>query len=209
MRPGSVAFVIPNRNYGGYLWLCLQSVVEQTHRPDWVLIVDGQSTDRSRDVADKWGVSWISAPPKGIANARNIGIENLPDAEFIVPLDSDDWVELNYVERCLSVFRSDIKGDLGVVAPSLRWPNGRIQHAVPPFTVEEFLTGNRLFTCSMFRRRCWKEVGGYDEGPTYEDWEFWLQIVKAGWRIEALREPLFHYNPHEGSSCAKDRKSVV
>lgn len=166
-----------------------------------IIVVDGDSQDNSFDVVHSYrgAVGWIPTVPKGIANARNVGI-TYTNSEFILPLDADDWVEPTMVERCLEKMSTRV----GVAAPELIWPGGRVQKPIPPFTVEHFKTGNLLFTCSMFRRVAWEQVGGYDEYPfTYEDWEFWASIVKAGWQIEVVHEPLFHYNPHAGSSSAR------
>ena len=81
-------------------------------------------------------------------------------------------------------------------------PDGK--HYVPlrPFDLETMLGRNCLFSCSMFRRAAWEQVGGYDEDPEcYEDWHLWLSILLAGWKIEAVPEALFHHCPHPGSSC--------
>jgi glycosyltransferase involved in cell wall biosynthesis len=141
----------------------------------------------------------MSTPPCGQANARNVGI-SAARSEFIVPLDADDRIEPNYVERCLERMEPGV----GVVAPSLVWPDGRVAHALPPFTAERFLTGNLMFGCSMFRKTAWEQVSGYDEQrDLYEDWLLWGQIVAHGWRIAELREPLFHYRPHPNNSTRR------
>jgi len=199
----AVAVIIPNLNCAQCLGRCLESVAAQTVPADEVIVVDGCSSDDSDKIVIECmvkkqpPVSWICTPPLGMANARNIGIA-ATKAEFIVPLDADDWIEPGYIERCVKILAW---GGIGVAAPALRWPDGQVQLAKPPFTVERFLEENLLFSCSMFRRQCWQDVGGYDEyRRTYEDWDFWLRILKAGWCIEALDEPLFHYCPREGSS---------
>lgn len=200
-----VAVIVPNLNNGCFLGRCLQSIVEQTAPATEIIVADGCSTDNSHAVFASFRerMTWLTIPPRGLPQARNEAIRST-SCEFVVPLDSDDWIEPTYLEQCLKFFREDQEGDLGVVAPSLVWPNGRVQHSVPPFTAESFLTGNRLFVCSMFRRRCWEEAGGYDENPNiHEDWLLWAKIAASGWRIEPLFEPLFHYCPHNGGLMAK------
>ena len=194
----SVAVVIPNLNYGRYLERAVRSAQEQTIPPAEVIIVDGGSTDESREIVENLCAGWIETAPKRQANARNVGIQSTA-CEFIVPLDADDWIEHNYVERCLDVMLRD--ESVGAVAPDLVWPDGRVQSTLPPFTVDRFLQGNLIFCCSMLRRKAWKEVGGYDESPAiFEDWLLWGSLAACGWKILPLREPLFHYCPHQGSS---------
>jgi glycosyltransferase involved in cell wall biosynthesis len=197
----SVAVVIPNLNYGQFLADALRSALTQTVRPDEIIVVDGESTDNSHDVvrAQGDGIIWMSRLPQGQANARNIGITTAR-SEFIVPLDADDWIESTYIERCLELITSEV----GVVAPSLVWPDGRVARVSPPFTAERFLEGNLLFCCSMFRKQAWEQVGGYDEQrDIYEDWLLWGKIVSCGWKIVALHEPLFHYRPHPNNSTGR------
>jgi glycosyltransferase involved in cell wall biosynthesis len=200
----SVAVVIANLNYGQYLERSIRSAQQQTIPPAEVIIVDGGSTDNSKEIAENLCAGWIDALPQRQANARNIGVQSTA-CEFVVPLDADDWIEPNYVERCLDTMLRD--DGIGAVAPDLIWPDGRVQPTTPPFSVDRFLQGNLMFCCSMFRRKAWKQVGGYDEAPAiYEDWLMWGMMVAAGWKILPLREPLFHYNPHAGSST--DRMPV-
>jgi len=194
----SVAVVIPNLNYGQYLERAIRSAQNQTIPPAEILIVDGGSTDNSKGIVDDLCVGWIETPPRRQANARNTGIQQTR-CEFIVPLDADDWIESNYIERCLDPLLADEQ--IGAVAPDLVWPDGRIQPTTPPFTLERFLRGNLMFCASMFRREAWESVGGYNEAEgIYEDWLFWGSLVAVGWKIVPLHESLFHYNPHSGSS---------
>ena len=195
----SVAVVIPNLNYGRFLERALCSVRTQTIPVVEIIVVDGGSSDDSHAVAEKMSTRWIETPALGMADARNVGIAHTR-CEFIVPLDADDWIEPTYVECCLEKLLEDER--VGVAAPGLIWPDGRVQWPIAPFTREAFLTGNLLFTCSMFRRKCWVDVGGYDtDHYLFEDWKFWASVVNAGWMISLVDAALFHYCPHEGSSC--------
>lgn len=202
-----VAVIIPNLNYGRFLGRALESVRKQTVQPAEVVVVDGRSSDSSFDVAMAYGARWIEAEPRGMANARNVGIAET-DCEYILPLDADDWIDPTFIEKCLAEFNASSRlkafPSLGVVGTQLCWPNGTIQGPKPPFTMERFLEGNLLFTCSIFRRKCWKEVGGYcEDRELYEDWHFWASIVAKEWKIWTVPEPLFHYCPHPDNSSSK------
>lgn len=221
------ACIIPNLNNGSTLARCLDSAFAQTRPFDRVIVVDGFSTDESVKIGATYlhlpgsypifdsngnvhvgathryrsGFSWIGEVPRGIAHARNLGIEAARDCEWIVPLDADDWIEPNYVERCLGCLTSD---EIGIIAPALRWPGGRVQYPTEPITRSALLTGNRLFTCSMFRREAWERAGGYPTEPgIFEDWLLWGKIVTLGYSVAIVREPLYHYCPHVNGSTAK------
>lgn len=197
----SVAVIIPNLNNGQYIGDAVRSACVQTVAPDEIIVVDGGSTDKSKAVVNKFmGVRWIYTPPRRQADARNVGIQHT-DCEFIVPLDSDDWIEPTFIERCLERMKDEA---VGVVATGLVWPDGRAQWPVEPMTARAFLTGNRLFCCSMFRRVCWEQIGGYPtDERMYEDWGLFGAIAARGWRFDVVREGLFHYRPVAGGSTDK------
>jgi glycosyltransferase involved in cell wall biosynthesis len=192
-----VAAVIPNRNYGRYLDRALTSLKKQTVKLDEIIVVDGESTDNSRSVAERHGVTWISTPPRRQADARNVGVKSTT-CDLILPLDADDWISPTFLASTLPM----MKDNIGVVGTGLVWPHGKIQWPSPPFTLERFLVGNLVFSCSLYRKQCWEDVGGFDTARTYEDWLFWMDVVNAGWEITFVREALYHHCPHNRSSSA-------
>ena len=62
------------------------------------------------------------------------------------------------------------------------------------------MTHNELSASSLFRRLCWEEVDGYDEGMTLsEDWDFWIRLFLAGWQAHVIPESLFYYRLRKDS----------
>lgn len=195
----TVAAVIPTLKSARTLPRALESLRKQTVSADEVIVVDGVSYDGTREIALQAGARFLEREPRGQADARNFGIRQT-QADLILPLDADDWIEPRFVELSLPHFENP---NVGAVATGLIWPDGRVQWPVSPFTLEAFRTGNRMFCCSMFRRRAWEEIGGYDVGPTYEDWLLWMSMVARGWEIAAEWTPLFHYCPQTNGSSAR------
>ena len=62
---------------------------------------------------------------------------------------------------------------------------------------------------SLFRKKCWEEVGGYDELMTkgFEDWEFWIAITKKGWQFKIIEEVLFYYRKSQNSMLTDTLKN--
>jgi autotransporter strand-loop-strand O-heptosyltransferase len=193
----SVAVVIPNYNYGKTLERAILSAQAQTIKPKAIIVVDGGSTDNSKEIVNRLGVTWVENPDVNQGPAKNRGIAAAPpECEFIVPLDSDDWIEPDYIAQCLG----KMKDDVAVVTPGLVFNDGTLAYGDAPFTVERLLNRNRLFSCSMLRRLVVEQLGGYCEAAsfncvngTYEDWDLWLRVVEAGWKIESVNLPLFHF----------------
>lgn len=82
--------VIVVRNGECFLADALQSIRQQSRPPDEVLVVDGQSTDRTAQIAQSFpGVRYLLQPGLGVANARNLALREI-SGEFVAFLDADD-----------------------------------------------------------------------------------------------------------------------
>ena len=58
---------------------------------------------------------------------------------------------------------------------------------------------------SMFRKKDWKAVEGYDEDMHrgYEDWEFYIRLLKNGGEARVIPELLFNYRNKPASRNKK------
>jgi len=77
------------KNSAKFLNTCLESVKVQTFRDFEHIIVDGLSTDDSKQILAKYSINIISTLPRGIANAMNIGLGRAK-GQYIYFLNSDD-----------------------------------------------------------------------------------------------------------------------
>ncbi len=136
----------------------------------------------------------------GLSESRNRGIR-AGEGEFILPLDADDWIEPNCLER-LVLAMSDSK--VGIVSPDMQY-EGILHNRIPPrgTSLGHEMRSNDLPVCSLIRRAAFEQTPGYETlfvevaGTTkvlgYEDWNMWIDILKRGWTVAAVNEPLFHY----------------
>lgn len=96
-----VTLIIPMYNAQKYIIKCLESVVNQTYSDYEVIIVNDGSTDESQklvsDFIEKNSLSnffLINKENGGVSSARNTAIDRA-SGEWIMFLDSDDWIEPN------------------------------------------------------------------------------------------------------------------
>lgn len=94
MNQITVSVIIVVQNGEKYLATAIDSVLSQTYLPNQIIIVDGNSTDKTADIAQSYnGVFYLKQTGKGLANARNTGIEKAT-GNLITFLDHDDhWCE--------------------------------------------------------------------------------------------------------------------
>lgn len=88
-----VSVVLAVRNGERYLASALESVFASDYRPLEVVVVDGQSTDHTPEIAQAYpGVRYVCQTQLGIANAYNLGLAKA-QGEFVAFISHDDrWV---------------------------------------------------------------------------------------------------------------------
>lgn len=85
-----ISVVIPAYNAERWLAGCLDSVMEQAIPEMEVIVVNDGSTDSTPDIAARYpGVKTVTTPNRGLAAARNEGIE-ASTRKWITFVDSDD-----------------------------------------------------------------------------------------------------------------------
>ncbi len=182
-----VTVVIPCFNYGHHLAEAVASVVAQTER-DWeAVIVDDGSSDDSAAVAEALvaahpdlALRLLRRPHSGSPGlTRNAGIA-ATTGEYVVCLDADDRLDVGYLAACAVAL--DTAPRAAIAYGDLRLFGSRDELMRPPEWDERTECDcNFLGVSSMFRRRAWEQVGGYDTEIGYEDWDFWIGCIEHGW----------------------------
>lgn len=98
-----VSIVIPVYNVQSYLSQCLDSVINQTLKEIQIICVNDGSTDGSTDILNEYvkkddRILVINQENSGCAVARKTGLKH-STGEYIEFVDSDDWLELDAIEK--------------------------------------------------------------------------------------------------------------
>jgi glycosyltransferase involved in cell wall biosynthesis len=203
MTNPKVSIIVTCFNLAKYLDEALQSIFNQTY-PNWeCMIVDDGSTDNSGEIAREWETKdprfvYLYKENGGVSSARNLGIEKAKQ-DYILTLDADDKYEASFLDKAMKVLVSDEQ--LGIVSSWGQYFVGdqlfQVYRLSGKSTVD-FLFYNDAVGTSLFRKKCWEQVGGYDGNPKngYEDWEFYLRVCALGWKAHVIEEVLFFYRQH-------------
>lgn len=96
-----LSIIIPIYNADSYLENCLESILKQVDNNDQIILINDGSTDNSLEICNKYSniyknIKVINKKNEGVSIARNIGL-NASIGEYIVWVDSDDWISDNYI----------------------------------------------------------------------------------------------------------------
>ena len=101
-----ISIIVPVYNTEEYIEQCLQSLVAQTYRDIEIIVITEPCNDGSEALCDLIAekdprIKVIhKSQLTGVSNSRNIGIK-VASGEYILFVDSDDYIDSNMVERLL------------------------------------------------------------------------------------------------------------
>lgn len=185
-----VSIIIPAYNSEKFIEKCLQSVKRQTYKNIEVIVVDNNSTDRTKKIAKKYADKVLNKGPERAAQV-NCGAENAK-GEYLYRVDSDFVLEPKVVEQCIEKCEKENLNGIAVHNTSAEglgfWAEVR------KFERNTYLNDDLIVAVRFFTKKAWKKIGGFDEtlyGP--EDYDFHNRFVEAGFkygRIEAIERHL-------------------
>ncbi len=200
-----VTIGIPAFKQQEYLSDAIESAISQSIMCEIIVVNDG-SPDNSRQIAENYGVNVINQVNKGLASARNTAIMNMT-GDIFMPLDADDILMPNCVEKILEVFDST---DADIVAPSFKCIGTSNAEVIlmPQPKIEDFRAGNRIGYFSAIKKEALLECGGYSPRMTegYEDLHLWLDLLSRGKKIETIPFPYVLYRTKEQSMWKEARE---
>jgi len=197
-----VSVVIPSFNHAKYVVEAVDSVLAQTNCRVEVIVVDDGSSDNTREVLASYGdrIRYIYQENKGLPGARNTGIK-AATGEWVAVLDSDDYWHPQKTERQLQAAEQHPEADI------IGSPSGDLElpAEIPPnpptrwLGVRDFLlVAPTSASSTMIRRRCFDEVGLFDETlRSAEDRDMWLRLA-ARFKVLQVVMSCWHYRVHPG-----------
>ncbi|HGL5683941.1 TPA: glycosyltransferase family 2 protein, partial [Enterococcus faecalis] len=203
-----VSVVIPVYNVEKYVEKCLDSVINQTYQNLEIIIVNDGSTDNSLSVCQKKKLSdsrikLINKENGGLSSARNAGIE-CAQGEFICFIDSDDWIELDYIEVLLngmentnvdiSVIQMIKVKDFNKIAfqseSQTKWDIFERETAMRELFSSNLIgysANNKLYRISLF-----KSIR-YPEGMLMEDKGTTYRLIDSSTKVAVNGSTKYHY----------------
>lgn len=213
----TISVIIPVYNTEPFLPRSIESVIRQSHSDLEIVLINDCSTDHSAEVLDNYAkrdsrISVIDHESnKGLSAARNTGLEHA-HGEYVYFLDSDDWIDLTYLEQMHAAARrsgGDIINNTNMLCEH---PTGK---QTPLFfgnlsqDCSGFLPANRLIynimwsSCThLFRRNFLLGSGiAYPEGLIHEDMYFQPISYMATEHVYVIKGPAYHYRIRTNGIC--------
>ena len=110
-----ITVIVPVYNVENYLNKCLDSLINQTYKNLEIIVINDGSTDNSGEICQEYAqkdnrIVYIEKENGGPSDARNAGLDRMTGS-YVTFVDSDDWIELDYVEilyKKITEYQADI-----------------------------------------------------------------------------------------------------
>lgn len=127
-----VSVIVPVYNVENYLPKCIDSICNQTETELEIILVDDGSTDGCGAICDRYAekdarIRVIHQQNSGLGAARNTGIR-AATAEYLLFVDSDDYIESNLVEKAYSASIEN-RADIVMFGFQRVYEDGRVDFA--------------------------------------------------------------------------------
>lgn len=211
-----ISVIIPVYNTERYLARCLESIINQSLREIEIIIVNDGSPDNSQQIIEQFAqrdgrIIVINQPNGGLSKARNTGL-SIAQGEYILHIDSDDWVEDNYLSDMYSIAKAE---NLDIVVSDIwiDYDNGNIRYLKDLRFTHSAIINNRQylqgFLCGKISPNAWNKLLKrslyhannitHPEGISLgEDLATIPKLAYYAKRIGKLNQAYVHYiqNPH-------------
>lgn len=211
-----ISVIIPVYNAELYIENCIESVLNQTFKNFEVIIIDDGSKDKTYKICNELSkkdsrIKVFQKRNEGVSAARNYGISRCK-GEYIIFIDSDDWIEDNEFEVIyqynqkyntdIILFNSinDYFKNNKLVKSSIRGTNKLI--SIDINNMKDYFTylfksteiaacWNKCFKSNIIKNN---KIMFNENMVMYEDFEFVLRYFNFSNNILVIPDILYHYN---------------
>ncbi len=196
-----VSVVVGIRNEERYIEECILSLLDLDYPKDCyeVIIVDGMSTDNTREIVDKFPVRLIPNEKINVAAARNLGVKNAR-GDFVAFTDGDCKVDKIWLKTLVQEMQNAPEDVACVGGPNLVFDTDPVFARVVGYAQETLLGSGGSAQChgyqqkqyvqsipncnAFYKKSVIEDVGYFDEYFVLgQDGDLNFRIGKAGYKF--------------------------
>lgn len=214
-----VSVIIPVYNVEKYLRQCLDSVVNQTLKDIEIICINDCSPDNSLSILEEYAendnrIKIINLEKNGgLGNARNVAMQEVT-SDYIMFLDSDDWLELNACELAYNHIKNrdndfvffnlfNYYESTGKIVPDFNKTKSFYEHfaenTFSPNEIDFPFLGNAFAWLKIYKKNFLLDNKIEFCLTPFEDQVFNLKIFLYAKSISILNVPLYYYRRRLGS----------
>jgi glycosyltransferase involved in cell wall biosynthesis len=193
-----ISIIIPTLNEEKNLARLIDNIKNQDFKDFEIIVSDGNSIDKTKEIALRYNCKFISCNNRGPAQQRNNGVK-LAKGEYLLFLDADSLIPNNFLTKSYNEF---IRRSLDVASYYIRFNSKKIIYKV--------YNGVYNFLCFIFqyhkplavgaailsKKTSHSLVSGFDENIYVgEDHDYATRIKIKNKKFRMIKSTYFYYSP--------------
>ena len=225
MMQGKISIIVPVYKVENELDRCVQSLMKQTYKNIEIILVDDGSPDQCPKLCEQYAkederIRVIHKKNGGLSDARNAGL-NLARGEYVLYVDSDDYIEVDSCERLINA-TSEEQVDIVVGNAIMEKSNSyeKMIHSATPageiYSAKDFI--EKAVRASQWYAPSWLNMYRRDfllqnklffkVGIYFEDMQMLPRVFPRAKKVACIDGVFYHYIVRENSimTSEKDEK---
>ena len=217
-------FIVPVYNVEKYIERCINSLVNQSFCNFEIILVDDGSTDSSSKICDTYAsmdqrIKVIHKKNGGLSDARNVGVKAAV-GEYIIFVDSDDYIKRNTCERVYRLIKENKKVDIIIGEAKEIHSNKTLEQKHTNLKKNYVYTNKEYIQLSCIKKQFYMPACinvykrefiitnelYFKKGLLHEDMEWSPRVFLAANEILYLKDPFYFYVIRDGSITQSKNK---
>ncbi len=193
-----ISIIIPTLNEEKTLTKLISSILKQDFKDYEIIVSDGNSTDKTKDIALSYNCKFINSNKKSPAYQRNNGLK-LAKNEYLLFLDADSVIPENFLNKSYNEF---INKKLNVASFYLRFNSSRfiykIYNRIYNFLclICQYYQPLSVGAAIMSKKTSHDLISGFNENVFVgEDHDYARRIKKGGNKFRMIKTTYFYFSP--------------
>jgi glycosyltransferase involved in cell wall biosynthesis len=189
-----VSVVITTKNEEKNIRNILESLKIQSYKNIEIIVVDNNSTDRTKEIAQEYTDKVFNKGPER-SSQRNFGVKQAR-GEYVLILDADMILAPEVIKECVEVISQD-KEVKQLIIPEISEGEG-FWAKVKAFERSFYIGDETIEAARFFEKRIFEEFEGYDERIRGggEEYDLPERILDAGYRQSRINALIKHQEGH-------------
>jgi len=141
------------------------------------------------------------------ADGFNFAIQQAK-SDWICNFCIDDWFDSEAINTLLTEIKNGKYDDYDIIKCPCYCGNDIMKWKIVgddslDNLSEKIKEGNCITFSSIYKKRVWKEIGGLKNEP-FNDWGWWMRVVKRGYKIFNYPIPTYYWQIHQGQLFQKE-----
>ena len=206
-----ISVIIPTYNRCDRLRVALDAVCSQDVEAMEIIVVDNNSRDRTAEVVNAYPdprVRYTLCTVQGCYPALNHGFA-LARGDYLTWTSDDNWYHPGALKDMLEALESTGADFACSDYNRLDESTGETELLVVP-EPEHLDVECRIGPCFLYRRAVYERLGPYSLRYRWaSDYEYWIRIYLAGFRMQPLHSPRYTFTLHSSSDTVMQQGAVL